>query len=94
MSSWDEAKKILVVGSSGIHALETIAKLAKGSLGINENAVTILSIIASITDVIKDGIEGKVPIESVEAAIDQLHADLSANDAAAKAALDAKFPKP
>lgn len=90
--------RVLTIVSTALAALETIGELATGILGngpaedVRKEALTIRAIVDSI----QQGLGGTLTPLEVQHLIEQSKADLvaklDANDQAAAAAVDAKFP--
>lgn len=89
------AVKTLEIAASAITALDTVGELATRALGRNsalEDVLKVLHVIGAIANAVRDGLTGKVTALDVENALLELRTSIQANDQAADAALDAKFP--
>jgi hypothetical protein len=102
MSGVDKAKKVLDAVGTGLHALDAIGKLAKGTLAtgpINnhrafaDKAFDVLTTISGIADAVNGALHGTVSVEELEKEIAKLPRDLAMNDDAVAGQIDAKFPK-
>ena len=61
-------------------------------MSLAQLAIFAVATIQAIADAVRDAAEGKVTTEEAHARIVSLHAKLASNDAAADAALVARFP--
>jgi hypothetical protein len=94
MSLLDKAKKFFDMSSVALSALELVGDIAKGELGSRgTSAVELLELIAKIVEKVKAGFDGTVSAADIKAEIAKMRSDIAANDAAADAAVDEKFPK-
>lgn len=77
----------------GLHALETIGKLAKGANGNVDQAVSILSKIVMVYDAVVGGLERGVDVGEIERDLKTLLLGGEDTNRAWQEALDAKFPR-
>lgn len=86
-----EAKKVLLIAGMGLDAFKAI-RVAATSEQAKTTPEIILAAIVKVIDTLIDGFTGKVDLSHLEDRIAELGQLFSANDQAAQAALDAKFP--
>lgn len=85
-----KAKQVLQAIDVAVDALPAIRKM----LGVGSSRIDAGAVAASAAlDAVIAGIDGSASPQEVLTRIEQLRAELAANDAAADAALDAKFPR-
>ena len=83
-----KAKQVLQAFDVAVDALPAIRKML-GSSRIDAGAVAA----SAALDIVIAGFDGTASPQEVLTRIEELRAELAANDAAADAALDAKFPR-
>lgn len=90
----DKARRVLTGASYAITALEIIGELAGDILGKGTHAneyVDVLQAIQTAVSTFMKGLDGEVTPAAIADALAKLRAEISSNDAAANAAVDAKF---
>lgn len=76
-----------------VQYLDTIGSLARRAAAAGHaDMLAALEVIGKIVDALRSGYEGKLDAASVSAELTRLSAQLAKNDAAADAALRARFP--
>ena len=93
MSWTDDAAKALSLAGSALHALEAIGPIVKTVIGARDNVLSDdslekLAAVSLAVDAIRNGLEGKVSIESVDAEIDRLHSSRENNMEATESEID------
>lgn len=91
MSIFDGATRSLDLLQAAMHGLRVIADIARSGLD-RIDASTALRAIRSIVESIAAGWRGDLEPAAIRETIEQLRISLAANDAAADAAIDRKFP--
>ena len=85
-----KTKQVLQAIDVAVDALPAIRKM----LGVGSSRIDAGAVAASAAlDIVIAGLDGSASPQEVLTRIEQLRAELAANDTAADAALDAKFPK-
>lgn len=94
-NSATQAKRTLAMVSTGITALEAIARVGRGAFAGGRTAQDVLDIVGGIVaaaETVLEGLSGAVTQQVVEQALTELGQTIAANDAAADTELDRKFP--
>ena len=93
------AKQALAVASSGLHALETIGAGLRSIHGLPfsetsyNHVMGVVSAINAVVTAFERGLSGDSTSEEIDRATTNLRDTFAANDAAARAIVDARFPR-
>lgn len=89
-------KRLITAALHGLDVIGSIARSVGGDKG--SKAANAMTAIGAIVESVQAGfareIDPAAVLKQIEEALAELEADLASNDAAANAALDAKFPAP
>jgi len=93
MSLFDKARRYIDLGSLTLTVLEAVIAIAKAHVGKDSQAALDgLEKIVKVGELFKDSVDGNITSAEVKAEILKMRSDIAANDAAADAAVDEKFP--
>jgi hypothetical protein len=94
----DRARQYLAMAATSLEAMEVIGQAAKslvsrGDAATLDEIIAVLAGIAAVSEVVSKGLAGQVTKDETDAAIGELRTGIEANNAAARAAVDQKFPR-
>lgn len=93
-----DVKRVLEIVAAGVGALEEFVRIGRGILvspRTSDELVGVLAAIVAVSETVLGGLNDSsvVTVDMVESALTELKGTLTANDQAAKDAIDAKFPQ-